>query len=77
MTTELENFAVELAAKTKTHEEWLSVVRFGLGTLLNNQSLLAEIVVAEATREAEKMPTHKASDEVAKILRELGLRLVV
>jgi hypothetical protein len=77
MTIEMENFAVELAAKTQTHAEWLAVVRFGLGTLIENQSLLAEILVAEAAREAGKISTHKASDEIAKILRELGLRLSV
>jgi hypothetical protein len=77
MTIEMENFAVQLAAKTHTHEHWLAVVRFGLGTLIENQSVLAEILVAEASREAEKNPTHKASDEISTILRELGLRLSV
>lgn len=75
MTIEQENFAVNLTTQTKSHEEWLAVVRYGLGTLLTNQGLLGEIIVNEAVREAEKVPTHKASDEVAKILRELGLKL--
>jgi len=74
MTIEQENFAVTLAAQTKSHDEWLAIVRFGRGTLLENQGLLAEILVAEATREADKNQ-HKSSDEIAKILRELGLRL--
>lgn len=77
MITEQENFAVDLAANTKTHDEWLAVVRFGLGTLLKNQALLAEILVAEAMREASKISTHKSSDEIARICDELGLRFVV
>lgn len=77
MNIEQENFAVELTSATKSHEDWLAVVRFGLGTLLTNQGLLGEIIVNEAAREAAKVPTHKASDEVAKILRELGLKLTL
>jgi hypothetical protein len=77
MTTEQENFVIDLMVKTKSHDEWLVVVRFGLGSLLSNQGLLAEIIVNEAIREAAKISTHKASDEVAKILGELGLKLTV
>jgi len=77
MTIEQENFAVNLAAQAKTHEEWLSIVHFGRKTLLEEEGLLAEIIVAEAMREAEKNEHHKPSDEVAKILRELGLKLAL
>jgi hypothetical protein len=76
MTVGQENFIIQLAEQTKTHEEWLSLVRFGLGTLLERQPLLAEILVLEAMREACKIPSHKTSDEIAKILREVGLKLV-
>jgi hypothetical protein len=70
-----ENFATNLAANTKSHEEWLSVVKFGLGTLLENQGTLAEIIAAEAARESAKNnePPHF---EMHRMMRELGLRFV-
>ena len=77
MTTEQENFAVNLTAKCKTHDEWLSVVRFGLATLLENQRVFAEIIVSEAQRCAESVPDHKPSDHIGSILCSLGLKLSV
>lgn len=74
---EKDNFAIELTDKTKSHEEWLAVVRFGLGTLLQDQHILIEVIVREAQREAAKHPHHVAADHAASILRELGLRLEV
>ena len=75
MTTSQENFAVSITEKTHSHDEWLAIVRFGLGTLLESQNVLAEILFNEAVREAAKIPTHKPADEIAKILRELGLTI--
>lgn len=75
MTTSQENFAVALTEKTHSHDEWLAIVRFGLGALLESQNVLAEILVNEAVREASKIPTHEPADEIAKILGELGLKL--
>jgi hypothetical protein len=72
-----DNFVVQLSDATPTHEAWLSLMRFGLGTLLNNQSLLAEILARESEREAKKMPSHVAGDELPHIMRELGLRIVL
>lgn len=70
-----DQFAFDLAKNTKSHDDWLAVVQFGMGTLLANQLLLAEIITAEATREAQKVPNHEPSDHVGPILRELNLRL--
>lgn len=81
MNTELENFAVQLTDAAKTHEEWQAIVRFGLGTLLENQSVLAEIITREATREAARFNQdrvtglHEPSDHVSSILAQLGLKL--
>lgn len=79
--SEIETFAVTLTDSTKTHDEWLAVVRFGLSTLMENQSLLIEVIVREAQREAERFNKervtglHLPSDEVASILLHLGLKL--
>jgi hypothetical protein len=48
-----------------------------MGTLIQNQPLLAEILVAEAMKMAAKTPTHNAADEIAGIMRELGVRFVI
>lgn len=77
MTLTQENFAVELAASAKTHDQWIGIVNFGLRTLLEEPGLLAEIIVTEAIREAEKDPHIKPADKVASILKELGLRITI
>jgi hypothetical protein len=75
MNLDQERFATNLAANTKNHDEWLSVVRFGLDTLLENQGTLAEILAAEAARESAKNddPRHF---EMHRMMRELGLRFI-
>lgn len=76
MTTEQQQFAIDLADKASSHEQWLAIVRFGLGTLINNQPLLAEIICREAQCEAEKShASHVAADHIAGILSELNLRI--
>lgn len=80
---EEENFAVTLTDQCKTHAAWLAVVLFGLGTLLENQPLLIEVITREAERECDRFnssiqgASHHPSDHVRNILGELGLRLVV
>lgn len=73
-----EQFVVDLMDGTETHEQWLSVVRFGLNNLLDNQALLIEVVSREAARVAERdtRTTVVASDFIADIFAELGLRFV-
>lgn len=74
MNIDQENFAKNLAAKTKTHDEWLAVVRYGLGTLMDApHGLLAEIIGAEAKREAEKN-NDEPHWELGRMMRELGLK---
>jgi hypothetical protein len=78
--SERENFAVTITDTCNTHQEWLAVVRYGLGSLLENQPLLIEIIVREAVREIERghMPSsHVAADEARRIFQELGLRFEV
>lgn len=74
---EKENFAITLTDSCKTHKEWLAVVRFGLGTLLEDQHTLIEVIVREAQREAAKHPQRRDADHAVSILKELGLRLEV
>jgi len=77
---ENENFAIQLTDQCKSHSEWLAVVRYGLGTLLENQPLLIEIIVREAQREIERghLPSsHVVADEARRIFQELGLRFEV
>lgn len=69
------HFVTDLIKNTQTHEEWLAVVRFGLGTLLQNQPLLIECIATEAERIAERAPTVTPTNHVVGILRDLGLQL--
>ncbi len=75
-----ENFAIDLTDKCQTHEQWLTVMRFGLGTLLKNQPLLMECIVRESDREAHRFnkkcgaATHVPADHARTIMQELGLR---
>lgn len=75
MNLDQERFATNLAASTRTHDEWLSVVKFGLGTLLENQGTLAEIIAVEAAREAAKND-EPPQFELHRMMRELGLKFV-
>ena len=77
MTIEEQNFASRLASSTETHADWLAVMNFGMGTLINEPAMLAELLCAEAIRVAEKTPTHNAADELPGIMKELGLRFVI
>jgi hypothetical protein len=79
MTQEAEQFAIEITDKCKTHQEWVAVVNFGLATLLQNQTLLIEIIVREAMRQIDrkKATSFPIADEVSLIFAELGLHLSV
>jgi hypothetical protein len=70
-----ETFVFDLMAQTESHDQWLAVVRFGLPTLIDKPELLIDIIAAEACRQAEKVPSHKASDHAGSIFAELGLKL--
>jgi hypothetical protein len=74
-----ENFAVQLTDSCKSHEDWLAVIRYGLGTLMQNQLLFIEIIIREATRQVERknIASLKVSDEARFIFNELKLKLVL
>lgn len=75
--SQIEQFAVELTDKTETHDGWLAIVRFGMGTFQENQPLFIEIIVREAVRQLRRknVASLTISDEVRFIFEELGLRL--
>jgi hypothetical protein len=75
--TEIENFAIKLTDDCETHEAWLAVVGYGMGTLLANQPLLIEIIIREAMKQLERqnLTGRVCSDEARFIFEELGLRL--
>lgn len=59
---------------------WLRVVDYGLGTLLENQPLLIEMVIREATRMVDwskAAPGYVPVHEVRRIFTELRLKLEV
>lgn len=71
-----EIFVIQLTDAAKSYEEWLSIMRFGLNTLLENQLLLMECILREATRQNErsKIKTRVVVAEARQIMEELGLR---
>ena len=79
MTCEQQNFAVTMTDQCTTHEQWLSVMRFGMGTLIEDSAFLVELIVREAERERDRtgLSHRRTSDDAAAIFRRLGLRVVV
>lgn len=71
----VESFARSLAEQTNTHNEWLAVMKYGMGTLLENQPLLIFLIDAEAKREFQKGAFDRA-DLPQRIFRELKLKIV-
>lgn len=72
-----ENFIIDLFESAESYEQWKSIMAFGMGTLIENQDLLIEVIVRQAAIMAKDIPNHQASDQVAGILADLKLRLVV
>jgi len=75
-----EAFAIALTDAAKTHDEWLSIVKFGMPTLLRDQQLLMEIIVRRAEIVCEQNKKHAihrvVADDARVILDELGLKFV-
>lgn len=77
---EKESFALTLTDRCQTHSEWLAVVRYGMGTLLEDQRILMEVITREAMCELERakgrtpVPYYRV---VCGILQELNLHLEV
>jgi hypothetical protein len=75
-----DNFAIELTDAAKTYDEWLSIVRFGLPTLIKDQNLLMEVIVRRAQILCDENKIHVGhrvvADDAAVILEELNLKFI-
>lgn len=72
--SEIEEFAIELTDKCPTHQEWIKVIRYGMGFLLTTPDLLIELVFKEADRVVKQRPSQFTEiTAVVTILQELGL----
>lgn len=76
-TADMEQFAISLADKCEDHEAWLAIVRFGLGTFMENQALMIEVIAREAAKQLDRKQIKSLviADEVRFIFQELGLCL--
>lgn len=74
MDIQTQDFVFNLTANTKTHTDWLTVVRFGLTTLLKSQITLITVLCSQAARLAKENDSLPC-DELAGILSELGLQV--
>lgn len=75
-----EPIALQLCRQTKTHEEWLTVMRFGMNTLLDDQLVLIDCIFQEAQREYDRKDKPRNSQDVQtiawEIFEELELKIV-
>jgi hypothetical protein len=77
---EMEAFARRLTESCETHEAWLTVMRYGLSTPLDNQPLLVELLLREAVRRTDwstAEPGYVPVKELRAMMSELGLRFEV
>jgi hypothetical protein len=74
---DIEQFAISLTDKCEDHEAWLAIVRFGLGTFMENQALMIEVIAREAAKQIDRKQIKSLviADELRFIFQELGLRL--
>lgn len=76
--SELKTYVEGLLAGCATHEDWLTVVRFGLGALLEHPALFFGLVIKEAARMVEREESYLGdAGTIQIILDELGVRLTV
>jgi len=79
MSDDEQDIAIELTDKCTTQGQWVSLMQFGLGTLLNAPDVLMECIV----RRAERMKTEAVvqtkctADYAAGLMRELGLQFAM
>lgn len=73
----MEQFAISLADKCEDHEAWLAIVRCGLGTFMENQALMIEVIAREAAKQLDRkqIKSLAIAGEVRFIFQELGLCL--
>lgn len=76
MNPEQRQFASALAAQADTHEKWLSIVKFGMQSLLNDQQLFVDIIGLEALCQQKRHDDiNTIGQELNDILVELDLRI--
>jgi len=71
-----ENFAITLTDNCKTEDEWLAVMRFGMGQLLDRPLLLMECIGRRAQRMKEESPVSSkvVADFASELMGKLNLR---
>ena len=74
---DMESFAVNLTDQSETHDDWLSIVRYGLGTLTENQPLFFEIIWREVAKMQKRhgITGRVVADDARQIFQELDLRI--
>lgn len=86
METKHREFLDSMISRIKSHDDWLTIVKFGLPTLLEDQDVLIELVINEGRRMVTQDEfgggrgqhvNELDSAAVRQILQELKLRLVV
>lgn len=77
-TTDQENFFINFLSKAEIREDWITVMKFAMPTLIDNQQFLIEIMTQRAVRE-EKEAKRKiyASDIIRELMDGLNLKFVV
>jgi hypothetical protein len=82
METKHREFLDQMISQVKTHEEWRTLVDYGLSFLLKDQDVFVELVINEARRMIRQGEVTSVSgvptevDAVRQILQELKLRFV-
>lgn len=79
MTEQQKQFASNLLAQTKSYEEWLAVMRFGLPTLLQDQEVLIASILSQAEAMAASMPApiNVLMGNAVKICADLNIEFTV
>ncbi len=79
MTEQQKQFAHNLLNQTKTYEEWLAVMRFGLPTLLQDQEVLVDAMMTQAEMMAGGERNHIESlmRNMVKICADLEIKFTV
>lgn len=71
------SLATELCKKTNSHQEWITLMTFGMPTLLKDQEVLMECIFMEAEREARRTEGARFGPSwVMRSMADLGLTIV-
>ncbi len=69
-------YAYTMCGRAKNHSQWLTAMRFGLTALVDQQDVISELVFEEACK-LSQISGLKPWQEIAKIMEELGLKIVL